>query len=399
MRVTVDVSVLVHGLRAGSTVYAYRLVRALAEARPRDEFCVLYCGRRGIGTELVRSLEGPNVRAIWAEPRLPPLLPWRRYPRNLSASPARADVVHVGEFSFPGGRLPGATVATVHDLTTKLFPQWHRVANRLLHAQRLRWVARHATRVIVDAEATRADLERLLHVSPSRVDVVPLAPGLDAGAPVSAGALAAARERYRLGDAPYVLYVGTLEPRKNLGRLVQAFGALASEFSAYRLVLAGAWGWRPYALRQALAESSVRERIILTGAVPEPDLRSLYAGATVFAYPSLYEGFGLPVLEAMAAGVPVITTRRGALAEVAANAALTVEPEDVRALAAAMEQLLRSPGDRGRLRAEGREHVAAYSWRRTAELTFQAYERAVRDAACRTRASDRAARAASVVGP
>jgi glycosyltransferase involved in cell wall biosynthesis len=392
-------SVLVHGLRTGSTVYTYRLVQALAEARPRDEFCLLYFGPHGIGTELVRSLTGPNVQAACATPRLPALLPWRRYPRDLIAWLARADVVHVGEFCLPDGRRPGAIVATVHDLTTKLFPQWHRASNRLLHARRLRWVARHATRVIVDAEATRTDLERLLHVSPSRVDVVPLAPGLDAREPVTAGALAAARERYGLGDAPYVLSVGTLEPRKNLARLVQAFGALGAEFSACRLVLAGAWGWRPYALRQALAESSVRDHIILTGAVPELDLRSLYAGATVFVYPSLYEGFGLPVLEAMAADVPVITTRRGALAEVAGAAAITVEPEDVGMLAAAMQQLLRSPDERRRLRTEGRERVAAYSWRRTAELTFEAYERAISDAARRPGRPDRPAGATSVVGP
>ncbi|MGH7731855.1 MAG: glycosyltransferase family 4 protein, partial [Candidatus Eiseniibacteriota bacterium] len=344
----------------------------------------LYNGMPGPGYELASSLEAPNMRLVsewfrWR--RIPTPVLWRPYPRRLTEAAAGAQVFHVGDLVLPRPAPAAAVVATVHDLTTKLFPRLHRLANRWLHAQRLGWVVRHATRIVVDAECTRGDIARILGVGAERVDVVPLAAGIDGTSAVGAEALAAVRARYSLGDAPYVLYAGTLEPRKNLVRLVEAFASLPPDCAAVRLVLAGGWGWHTGPLRHALARSPACGRTTVTGPLAEDALRALYAGATLFVYPSLYEGFGLPVVEAMAAGVPVITTTRGSLAEVASGAALTVEPDDTAALAAAITRLLRSKDERECARRRGLERAGEFSWRRTAELTFNAYERASRDAA------------------
>jgi alpha-1,3-rhamnosyl/mannosyltransferase len=195
--------------------------------------------------------------------------------------------------------------------------------------------------------------------------------------PVSTERVESERERWGLGRASYVLFVGTLEPRKNLVRLVRSFLSLSSDLARTRLVLAGAWGWRSGELRALLREPLARSRVVVTGPVGEESLRALYAGAAVFAYPSLYEGFGLPVLEAMASGLPVITSRGGTLEEVAGGAAALVDPTDTSAVSEALERLLRSSEERDRLRLLGRERERCFTWERTASLTFQCYRAAM----------------------
>jgi alpha-1,3-rhamnosyl/mannosyltransferase len=381
VRVAIDVSALSGGLVSGTAVYLYRLCEALASAGGEDRFDLLYNGMPGKGEELARSLERGRASVTVARLRWP-LLPGplfdRPYPGALHDLVVQADVFHVGEFVYPRPRSGQAVVATVHDVTTRLFPQWHNFPNRVLHERRLGWIARHATRVIVDAEATRRDTAAQLGVSAARLDVVPLARGTGS-ATTAAAAATPLRERWRPGQEPYVLFVGTLEPRKNLTRLVEAFGRLPADLGAVRLVLGGAWGWRTRRLREAVR--GLGRRVAVTGALEPAALEAWYAGATVFAYPSLYEGFGLPVLEAMAAGVPVVTSRGGALEEVAGGAAMLVDPLDVGGIAAALERLLRSPEERERLRALGREREREFTWERTARLTLDVYRRAVGEAA------------------
>ena len=380
MRLAIDVSALSGGLRTGTAVYVYRLVEALAALPDSAEIRLLYNGMPGEGADLTHALEGPRVRAVCAyllwRP-LPAPLFWRPYPARLAREVLAADVFHVGEFVYPTPRAGLPVVATVHDVTTKLFPRWHGWPNRILHHRRLGWIARHATRVIVDAAATRAETSAQLGIPVARLDVVPLARGMP---PVGAGA---AREEVRrafgLGDVPYVLTVGTLEPRKNLVRLVEAF--LRTPASAgVRLVLAGSWGWHTGDLRRRLRCADAAERVTVTGPVDEATLGALYAGARLFAYPSLYEGFGLPVLEAMAAGVPVLTSRGGALEEVAGAAASLVDPTDVASIADGLRVLLESDAERSRLRALGLARERAFTWERTAARTLEVYQRAAREA-------------------
>lgn len=381
MRVAIDVSALSSGLRSGTAVYLYRLVQALAELRDGPELVLLYNGMPGAGAELAASLTGPRVSLECAYLKWRPLpapVFWRPYPRRLTRAVRSADVFHVGEYVFPDPGPTARVVATVHDVTTRLFPQWHTLPNRMLHERRLRWIRRYAHRVIIDAEATRRDTARELGRDPGTLAVVPLARGT---AGTGAPGLEAddVRRRFGIGDEPYVLFVGVLEPRKNLARLIRAFELLSPELTEHwKLVLAGEWGWHTRALRKAISSSPLRHRIVTTGPVESGTLEALYAAAGLFAYPSLYEGFGLPLLEAMAAAVPVLTSRGGALQEVAGDAALLVDPEDVGSIRDGLERALLSAELRAGLAERGRVREAQFTWERTAAATYRIYRELAR---------------------
>jgi glycosyltransferase involved in cell wall biosynthesis len=209
-------------------------------------------------------------------------------------------------------------------------------------------------------------------VPADRVDVTPLGTDLR---PASAEQVAALRRRLGL-DGPYLLGLGTVEPRKDLPTLVRAFAALAADLP-HRLVLAGLAGWGAGELAAAVAASGVADRILVPGYVPEADKAALLTGADVFAYPSRYEGFGLPVLEALACGTPVVTTTGGSLPEIAGDAATLIEPGDDTALAAAIAKLATDPAARADAAARGLARAATYTWERCAELTAAAYSRAL----------------------
>ena len=380
MRVGLDVSVLRRGVSSGTAVYAYNLARALLRLDAPPEL-VLYFGARAFpeGNAALDRLERAGARIV----RGP--APWRWSPDGawwLPLAPtaralwASVDVYHLGEFHFP--RAPAVPcVATVHDLTPQRFPRYHQRLNRALHDRRVRWITRRATRVIVVSEATRSDLLRETDLDPGRVDLIHEARGHEDAEPSPADSVLV---RHDLKSAPYVLMVGTLEPRKNHVRVIRAFEALAGRFPTLRLVLAGAWGWRSEPIRRALEASPVRDRIRVLGSVPAAELPALYAGARVFAFPSLYEGFGIPILEAMAAGAPVLTSAVSSMPEVAGDGALLVDPESTEAIRDALERLLTDDELRRRLIEAGVERERRFTWVRTARETMDVYRRASHEA-------------------
>jgi len=265
-------------------------------------------------------------------------------------------------------------VTTIHDLNYKLVPEAH-FGLRALGMRALVPAAAHtAHRVIVDAASTRRDLAAHLRVPPAKVDVVPLA--ANPAPPVAPTPAAELRARLDLGDRPVVLSASAKRPHKNLGRLIEAVAAMDAARRPV-LVLPGYPTPHEAQLRARAAALGVAGDVRFPPWLPAADLEGLYALAAAFAFPSLYEGFGLPVLEAMARGVPVATSDRGSLAEVAGDAALVVDPEDVGALRAALERLLGDSREAERLRAAGRRRAAAFSWERTAELTVASYRRAL----------------------
>jgi glycosyltransferase involved in cell wall biosynthesis len=228
-----------------------------------------------------------------------------------------------------------------------------------------------ADRVLCVSATTARDLTQHLGVDPERVDVSPLGTDLR---PASEQAVAALRRRLGL-RGPYLLGLGTLEPRKDVPTLIRAFARLAGELP-HRLVLAGMAGWGAGEVAGAVAASGVSDRILLAGYVPEADKPALFTGADVFVYPSRYEGFGLPVLEAMACGTPVVTTTGGSLPEVAGDAALLIEPGDVDTLAVSIGKLAGEAGERVALVQRGMVRAAGFTWNRCAALTAEAYRRA-----------------------
>lgn len=354
MRVGFDVSKL-FGPRDGVARYSASLLEALADLSQE----------RGGSPDLVLYALDAEVDAGG----------WKRLleklPGNARRGPGRwprrrdLDLFHIPTFADPAC-FDGPVVFTIHDLTFLTHPQFHVPANRnqcLLAT--LRAVAQGAT-VIAVSEATAEEVGKWFALPDDRLRVVYEAASA-AFAAFDGAALEAARRRLaeRFGlDGPFVLSVGTLEPRKNIARLIEAYGGLGPDLRArVPLVLVGGGGWK----RDAVFAADWPDFVRRLGAVSEEDLIALYNVASVVAYPSLVEGFGLPVVEAMACGTPVLTSNRSSLVEVAGDAALCVDPFDVRAIRRGLDDLLREPSRRDRYRQAGLERAAAFSWRRAAE--------------------------------
>jgi len=284
----------------------------------------------------------------------------------------RADLVHSTYFE----RLPHlprstAVVTTVHDVAFLRHPEVFSRVNLAASRRALRWQLERSAALLVPSRFTRDELVALCGVDPARVVVTPLgvteqpAPG-EAQDDGGADPAVLARER------PFLLYLGNLEPRKNLGRLLDAWAASGVR-RTHDLVLAGTALPHAAELRQRLSAGA--DSVVPLGFVPAATKHALLRRCTAFVYPSLYEGFGIPVLEAMAAGAPVVTSTAGALVELTGGTALTVPPHDTAALRAALEQVVDDAALRDRLRSAGLQRAAAHSWERTAEVTAQVHAR------------------------
>jgi len=267
-------------------------------------------------------------------------------------------------------RIPA--VVTIHDLAFLKWPELLTAQSRRYYGQVARAV-RSADRVIAVSARTRDDLIELVDAPARRIDVVYEAADRRF-ARVEPAAVAAVARRLGLPER-YFLFVGTREPRKNLRRLLDAY-ALVAEPAAPDLVVAGRPGWLAEDLGGQAAALGIARRVHFTGEVEDEDLPALYSGALAFVFPSLYEGFGLPTLEAMACQTPVIASTGGSLPEIVGPAALLIDPFDVPALARAMERIWREPALREELVERGLARAGQFSWRRAAEETLDVYRRA-----------------------
>lgn len=273
---------------------------------------------------------------------------------------------------------PGPVVATVHDLSYLHYPQHHpRERIAFMERQMPRTLAQ-AAMIIADSEFVRRELIELLGISAARIQTVPL--GVEESFhPYSLAERALVLTRYDLAHLPYLLVVATLEPRKNLPRLVDAYSRLPDALRRrHPLVIVGTRGWLTEELERRLEPLERGGQIKRLGYIPQEDLPLLYAGAWAFAFPSLYEGFGLPLLEAMRSGVPVLTANRSSLPEVAGDAAILVDPEDVDTISAGLERLLTDEAWRGLAVERGLRQAQPFSWSRCVENTIGVYQQALR---------------------
>lgn len=312
-----------------------------------------------------RPLPARPLQWAWRRGDLPPI----------ESFTGAMDVVHGTNFVVPPARR-AARVVTVHDLTTVRFPELCQ-ASTLQFPSLVRRAAGTGAFVHVPSRFVGEEVVELLGVSPERVRVV------HHGVPTQLPAACPAAARpsglsVRLPEwvERYVLAIGTVEPRKDLPTLVRAFAQLASASPGLALVLAGPDGWGSDALAASIAETSLSDRVVRLGWVERAERRQLLEGACVFAYPSVYEGFGFPPLEAMLAGVPVVATRAGALDEVAGGGAVLVDVGDPSALAEAIARLVDDPAARAAQVARGRSWVCRYSWEACAEGLASVYQAA-----------------------
>jgi glycosyltransferase involved in cell wall biosynthesis len=373
MLIGIDASRAALGRRTGTETYALHLIRTLIMSgtgggTTRSGHCfrlytngdppagLFWEGRQPAHVE-VRAIPFPR---LWTHLRLS---------AEMLAHPP--DVLFVPSHVLPLIH-PRRCVATVHDLGYLAYPDAHRPADRRYLAWSTGWNARQSTLVLADSEATKADLVRAYGVPADKVRVVYL------GCDVPAGAVN--QPMPRPYPQPYFLYVGTLQPRKNLERLVAAFAKLAADptLADVKLVLAGRKGWLYDSLFAQVAQWGLTDRVIFPGYVPDEALPDLYRGALAYVFPSLYEGFGLPVLEAQTYGVPVMTANNSSLPEVAGDAALLVDPHDVDAIAAAMRRLATDEALRQDLARRGLSNVKRFSWEKCAAETLAVLEEAAR---------------------
>jgi glycosyltransferase involved in cell wall biosynthesis len=267
---------------------------------------------------------------------------------------------------------PRRSFVTIHDLGQAYFPEAHPPLQRAYHNAAVWWSARAAQRVFADSEATRDDLVRLVHVPPEKITVVYPAYDAQLYQPIrDTAGVGKVKAKYRIG-IDYILTIGTIHPRKNYARLVEAFEQLA--IRDLGLVIAGKRGWLCDSLFKRVQSSNLQSQISILDYVPASDLPALICGARVFAFPSLHEGFGLPILEAQACGTPVVCSMTSSLPEAAGDAALFFDPLDVDAVAGAIQRALTDDPLRARLSARGFDNVRRFSWEVSARQVLNAFE-------------------------
>jgi glycosyltransferase involved in cell wall biosynthesis len=366
VRVGLNLAFLAPGEQGGMETYARELARALAA---RDELELVLLANRLIDEDwpdvdrIVLPVD-PRRRVEWV------LGDHVHVPR--AAKRAGVEVVHSLASTGPSsGRF--ARVTTIHDLNYKLVPDTHFGLRGAGMRVLVPLAARRSHRLLVDAESTREDLVRHLHVAWEKIDVAPLAVRVPSDPPVTPEA--ELRARLVLGDRAIVLSPSAKRPHKNVAGLIRALAGMAPERRP-ALVVPGYPTPHEQELRDLAGELGVTDLVRLPPWLPAPDLEALYRAAACVVFPSLYEGFGLPVLEAMGRGVPVACSNRSTLPEVAGDAALLFDPEDVEAIRVATERLLNDPALAERLRVAGRARAAEFTWERTAQLTVASYRRA-----------------------
>ncbi len=354
--------------------YTRELLKALAAADHETHYRLFYASPPDAPRQALPALPANfDVRAlpfddvwfarVWHRARLPIPVDWIT---------GRIDLFHSPDFTLPPTRRGTHTLLTVHDLSFVRDPESAvPVLRAYLNQVVPRSVAR-ADHVLADSAATRADLVDLYGTPPEKISV--LYSGVnDEFQPVRDPArLAAVRARYRLGESPFILAVGTLQPRKNYARLIQAFAQIGEP--ELRLVIAGGRGWLYDAIFAEVERLQLGQRVVFPGFVSDADLPALYSAARVLAYPSIYEGFGLPILEAFACATPVVTSTASCLPEVAGAAALLVPPTDVPALAEALTRALSDTELRARLVQGGLERARLFSWDRSAQNLLGLYQ-------------------------
>lgn len=357
------------GLRSGVGMFAYELASRL-KPTPDLEFegnLFNFMNREhskdalasiGMPVRICSGMSYGVYRRIWSRFSVP--YNW--------LFPDRADVTHFFNYIVPP-KVEGRVIDTIHDMAYLLFPETLDPKNLRRLTKDIDYSIERSDILVTVSESTKKDLIRLLHVPESKVRVI------YNGVQAKESTLPFSKLQSRFGlTQPYILYVGNLEPRKNIGRLIRAYAKLKREANLpHRLVLAGQKGWMYDDIFHTVSSEGLEDDVLFTGYASEADKAALYRYASVFAYPSLYEGFGIPIVEAMAAGVPVVCSCTSSMPEVAGDAALLVNPGDTDAIAEAIYRLLTDEALRNSKIALGKVQAAKFSWNKSADNLISLY--------------------------
>jgi glycosyltransferase involved in cell wall biosynthesis len=377
LHIAIDAHSVGTGL-AGNETYAANLIEALAEIDKVNRY-TLYVTRREAVERFHNRWSNFSIRLTL------PHTPLVRIPITLVRELRRhpVDLLHV-QFTAPPFA-PCPVVQTIHDLAFEHLPETFKRRSWMQMRLTVRHTARRAAHIITVSDYSRRDIVETYRVAEERISTVPLAAPAHFAPVEDERELRSVRERYDIKDE-YILAVGSIQPRKNLVRLIAAYADLRRarpQAKLPQLVLVGKKAWLYGETLRAVEQYGVGDLTIFTGYVSDADLQALYTGALCFVYPSYFEGFGLPPLEAMQCGAPVIVGNRTSLPEVVGDAGLLVNPFDVDQLARAIAQVIDDASLRRELRAKGFERARNFNWHETARLTLEAYERAASRAQAR----------------
>ena len=370
MRIAIDAHSV--GARlAGNETYAINLIEALAEIDQSNQY-TLYVTKQSAVERFANRW--PNFKVQ----RTLPHTPLVRIPLTLSRELRRhpVDVLHVQYTAPPFAPCP--TVVTIHDLAFEHLPETFNRRSWMQLRLTVRHTARRAAQITTLSEYSRQDISQTYGIDPGIITVTQAAAAPMFKRVNNETELQRVRETYGI-DGDYILSLCSIQPRKNLQRLIEAYSLLRRlhpEGKLPTLVLAGKRGWLENETMQAAQREELSGKIRFTGYVADEQLNALYSGAICFVYPSYFEGFGLPILEAMKCGTPVIAGNRTSIPEVAGEAALLFDPFDVHSLVAALRQVLDDSEYRAALGAKGLQRASEFSWQTTARLTLDAYQRA-----------------------
>jgi len=283
------------------------------------------------------------------------------------------DIVHdpyeIGPLSY---RMPFKKIITICDLTPVLFPQTFDYATVMLHKAFLKRTLNSVSKIITISYSTKRDLIHYFKIPDNNITVTHLA--ADASfRPIKESEVDTFREKYNI-CCPYILYVGTLEPRKNIPNLISAFSSLKMAGFPHKLILTGKLGWKYEKIFETIRSLKLENEVRLMGRLPDSELPYIYNGAELFVYPSLYEGFGLPPLEAMACGTPVITSNSSSLPEVVGDAGITIDPYNVNMLASTMKDVITNKELQDQMIKRGKDKAKTFTWESTARKTLSVYE-------------------------
>lgn len=390
MKIAFDGQPLLNGNKSGVGFHEHYLVTMMLKDNPGNQYCINYFSKQ---PQKIQESFLKQYELLGAKENVSCLLPGKLY-RMLSAFlpvpyscffGKTDDVSHFFNFCIPPG-VKGKKIVTIHDMAFRDCKETVRLKTRLMLKLTIAKSIRRADAIIAVSEFVRQKIEEYYSFSRGKVYVVPN--GVDRerfrvlNQEKEKQQLCNVKRKYGIGEQKYFLYLGTIEPRKNLVRLLQAYRVFLDEYSEQQvpvLALAGGKGWLDEKIYQEVQRKCLADKVVFTGYVEDNDVPILLGGAEIFCFPSLYEGFGLPVLEAMACGVPVLTSNTTSLQEIAEGAAVTVNPFDVSEMAEAMRSLFNDIELRKQCIVEGLRRAEEFSWEKSAKKLVGIYKKLVKE--------------------